>query len=190
MDLITLMLNIVTGNVRKFNAAMSYLSKYDIKAKHVNIELIEPQGENVRDIAIAKVEQAFLKLQEPVVVMDTGWSIPSLNGFPGAYMHSILEWFTLEDLLNLMKTKSDRTIIIQNYACYKDVKITKIFTRRMTGIIKHEPKGEGNIIDRIVSFRKDGKTNAECEALRIPMSDKDSDISQWEKLARWLYCGE
>ncbi len=180
------MLKIVTGNQGKFQSAVLYLSKYNIPAEQVKLSLIEPQGENLEEIAIFKAKQAFSILKEPVVVMDSVWSIPSLNGFPGPYMHSIMEWFTLEDLQNLMRNKTDKTIIIQNFACYMDEEQRKIFTRKLIGIIKDEPAGEGNIIDRVVSFRKDLKTIAQCDALNIPMADEDADSSQWEKLAIWL----
>ncbi len=180
------MLKIVTGNQGKFQAAMYYLSKHNIVAEQVKLSLVEPQGEDAQQIALFKADQAFSQLNEPLVVMDSGWSIPALNGFPGPYMHSLMEWFTLEDLMNLMKSKTDKSIILQNYACYKDAAQTKIFTRKLVGIIKNEPAGEGNIIDRIVSFRKDLKTNAECDALNLPMADENADTSQWEKLAIWL----
>jgi len=180
------MLKIVTGNQGKFQAAISYLSKYKIVAEQVKLSLIEPQGEDIEEIALFKADQAFSQLKEPIVVMDSGWSITALNGFPGPYMHSLMEWFTLEDLMNLMKGKTDKSIVLQNYACYKDAEQTKIFSRKLVGIIKSEPAGEGNMIDKIVSFRKDLKTIAECDALNLPMADENSDISQWEKLAIWL----
>ena len=39
-----------------------------------------------------------------IVVADTSWSIPSLNGFPGGYMKDVAEWFTPEDFIKQVIT--------------------------------------------------------------------------------------
>ncbi len=179
-------IKLVTGNEEKVKAANQFLRKYNISVEQAKIKLIEPQEESVEKIALYKADQAFKILLSPVVVMDTGWNIPSLNGFPGPYMHSIMNWFTLEDFQNLLKVKTDKRIFMENYACYKDSKLTKIFTRKLIGIFVDQPKGEGNIIDVIVSFRRDLKTIAECHDLDIPTTDENADSSQWEKLGKWL----
>lgn len=183
-------INIVTGNLGKYKAANKYLSEYGIESKQVILPLVEIQGEDGYEIAKHKAKSAFEMLQEPLAVMDCTWSIPALNGFPGPYMSSIMKWFKLEDLLNLMKSKQDRTIILENFCCYTDGQIYEVFTRKLYGKINLEPSGNGNFIDRIVSFRKDGKSITDCENECENDYDEGADSSQWEKLAIWLSTSE
>jgi non-canonical purine NTP pyrophosphatase (RdgB/HAM1 family) len=178
---------IATGNKNKFISAQKHITPFGIQLEQANIKLVELQGEETESIATHKAEQAFEILQMPVAITDTGWKIPSLNGFPGPYMHSMVEWFSSEDFLALMKNKTDRSIVFENICVYKDSSQVKIFRRDLVGQILKEPKGKGIVIDMIVTFRKDKKTIAECDEQNISMVDDESDsISDWSKLGKWL----
>jgi non-canonical purine NTP pyrophosphatase (RdgB/HAM1 family) len=179
---------IATGNSSKYEAANKYLAEFGIKTEQAKLKLLELQGDEIETIALFKAEQAFSILNKPVAITDVGWKIPALNGFPGAYMHDIVDWFTVEDIIALMKNKKDRTILMSNVAVYKDNKQTKVFYRRLSGKLYDSPRGDGNIIDVLTTFRTDGLTIAECDTLRLPTTDsiEIEAESQWIKLGRWL----
>jgi XTP/dITP diphosphohydrolase len=177
----------VTGNNNKFLSANRNLAVFSILLEQKSLPIIEMQNENIEQIAIDKVNQAFFILKRPVIVSDTGWSIASLNGFPGPFMHYISEWFTGNDLLQLLQNKQNRSVTMCDVLVYKDRNITKVFTMNREGNLLHELKGEGVAIDCIASFRADHKTIAECQALAIPFFDaNDQTDSVWHQFGQWL----
>lgn len=122
-----------------------------------------------------------------MLVADTGWNIPALNGFPGPFMHYIAEWFTVDDLLNLMKPKDDRTILMENVAVFKDKDGIQIFSSNRLGKILLEAHGEGIPIDQIATFRQDNKTVSECVEGRISHFDENgvNNDSVWTQFGKW-----
>lgn len=77
------MIYLVTDNKRKYLSAQKLLKPFDIKINQKPLDIIEPQAENIKYIAESKASQAFEILQKPVLVSDSGVSIPALKGFPG-----------------------------------------------------------------------------------------------------------
>jgi non-canonical purine NTP pyrophosphatase (RdgB/HAM1 family) len=179
------MVYLVTGNINKVKAAILMLKPFNIEIEQVKLDITEPQDENIAAVAEFKVNQAFEKLNKPVLITDTGWNFPALNGFPGPFMHYIQDWLNTNDLINLMKCKKDLTVIRESVAIYQDSTIKKVFHSKKFGHILLEPKGEGIPIDRLATFRKDEKTIAECLALNISSSDESGDESVWTQFGKW-----
>ncbi len=149
-----------TTNSRKIREAEAACSKYNIKVEQIKLDIDEIQSNNPEDIGRDKVEKAFAQTRKPVVVTDTSWNIPALNGFPGGYMKDVANWFSPEDFLNLIRSKKDRRIAFTESIFYKDSKQTKMFSREFWGKIAEKPRGQnGNSIERIATFN--GKTIAE-----------------------------
>lgn len=180
------MLNIITSNKSKFKSARKRLKEFNIKLHHKDLDLIEPQADNVLTVAEYKSQQAFEILHQPVLVSDVGWSIPALNGFPGPFMHHIINWFDAGDFLNLMRDKKDRRISVENVIVYKDSKTLKAFLSKREGKILKQAKGKGIAIDRIVSFRKDNKSIAECIKSGISRFDTKFKDSVWTRFGEWF----
>lgn len=179
------MIYLVTGSISKFENAKKRLSPYGIEIEMKKVNLIEPQEDSIMKVAEYKIRQAFQSLNESVLITDTGWSIPALNGFPGPYMHYISDWFTLEDWINLLSTKNEDVVFLENVAVYKDSNLTKVFISRRKGSLLKEPRGEGLPIDRIATFREDRKTIAECNKLGIDSFDNNQDASIWTQFGQW-----
>jgi len=180
------MLYIVTGNKSKFEGAKKYLGKFGISVSQKKIEIIEPQEEDIKKIAEYKAGEAFKQLKKPLLVHDAGWYIPSLKGFPGPYMHSIVKWLNINDFLRLLKPKKDRTIFSKSVAVYIDSKQIKFFYRNLQGKILTKPKGKGIYIDQLVTFRKNNLTIAQCDEKGIPSVDEEGDRPIWEKVGKWM----
>ncbi len=176
------MFKYVTSNDEKIKVAKERLTPYGITFEPFTMDLIEPQLDNVMDIALAKAEQAFQALREPVVVSDHGWSISALNGFPGPYMKHINEWFTSDDFLNLMRDKQDKRIVKIEALVYKDQEEIKEFISETNGRILLEARGKGSPIMTVVTFSKSDKSVAE-------MWDEGRDPYPknkiWDTFAEW-----
>lgn len=179
------MLYFVTGNKNKFEKAQQELNEFKIEIEQIKLDLLEPQSADSKFIAEFKATQALEQMQKPVIITDTSWSIPSLKGFPGPYMKYMGEWFESEDFLNLMKSKNDRKIIFEDILVFKGHNQTKVFVVTQTGELLFEPKGEGHPVDRIVSFRKDKKSIAECTELGISSFDENVTASVWKQFGEW-----
>ena len=142
----------VTSNKRKIGEAKLGCDLFNIKIKPMRLTIDEIQSHNPISIAKKKAEAAFSKLNKPLVVTDTHWSIPALNGFPGGYMKDISEWFTSEDFINLINDKEDKRVSFTESIVYKDSAQSKIFSKEYWGSLVNRPRGKGNSIENIAEF--------------------------------------
>jgi len=179
------MIYIVTENKKKFLSGKKWLNPFNIKVSQKELDIIEPQSEDIQSITKSKATQAFTILHKPVLVTDAGVSIPALKGFPGPFMHYITKWLTVEDLLNLTKDKKDRSIIFENVIAYKDRKHVKVFSAKREGVLLKTPKGEGIPLDQILTFRDDLKTVAQCDVLGESRFGKELTDSIWTQFGTW-----
>jgi len=67
--------------------------------------LPEPRSDDLREIAKEKVLFAYKKIRKPCIVLDFGFYIHSLNGFPKAFVNFVLETIGIEDILKLVDGK-------------------------------------------------------------------------------------
>lgn len=154
-----------TTNKDKIQIAQTVCSEVNLVVNPVSLEIDEIQGEDSEMIVNNKVQRAYEQLKMPVVVSDDTWNIPSLNGFPGAYMKSINHWFTPDDFLRLMKNVEDRRIILHQYLAYTDGNMTEVFKNEIPGIIIEESRGKNDSSPSmavIVLDSDNGKTIAEA----------------------------
>ncbi len=175
----------VTSNKEKIKLAQMYLSDQDIQIEAQHLDLEEIQSNSGEEIIKRKAEQAFSTLKKPLIVTDHFWNIKSLNGFPGAYMKYINQWFTPQDFLNLMRGHQDRTVFLEEHLYFTNGKTNKLFFQSIKGIILTEVKGEKKYepAHKIISLRQDKKSIAECIEQGIPPRD---DKTIWQELVTWL----
>lgn len=177
------MLKYITSNKEKINTARRNLEPFGIFFQEHELDLTEIQSESFVDIAIYKAKQAFEKLHTPLFVSDHGWTIPALNGFPGAYMKYMNNWLSSEDFLNLMQPYKDKSIIKHEIVCYIDNRQIKLFIAEIKGYFINEIRGEGLSSMRVVSLLPSGKTVAECIQEGI---NSHEETSHWHEFATWL----
>jgi non-canonical purine NTP pyrophosphatase (RdgB/HAM1 family) len=180
------MISFITSNPGKFEYASRELKRYGVTLEQKSLDIVEIQSSNTQDITLDKARKAYDILHKPLIVTDANWNIPSLNGFPGAYMHDICRWFTTEDFLNLLKDKEDKSLIREYVAVYKDKDVEKVFTSTFKGRFIDTPKGKGGTnVDKITTFRKDGKTSSECNDENINFQEfKQHPL--WKDVGEWL----
>ena len=95
-----------TTNQGKVQSLQRDLGKYDISVVQHPVDLIEPRSSDVQEIAKSKVNQAYSIIRKPTVVIDAGFYIHSLNGFPRTFVNFALETIDLEGTLKLIDGKS------------------------------------------------------------------------------------
>ena len=98
-----------TTNKGKVNSLQRDLESIDFTIEQVDMEIPEPRSSDVKEIAHDKVLYAFERIQKPVVALDAGFYIESLNGFPKAFVNFALETIGNEGLLKLVEEK-DRNL--------------------------------------------------------------------------------
>jgi non-canonical purine NTP pyrophosphatase (RdgB/HAM1 family) len=119
------------------------LDRYDIRVLQVPMDIPEPRSSDVQEIAREKVLFAYKKLESPVVALDAGFYIYSLNGFPRAFVNFALETIDLDGILRLVDGK-DRNCEFRECLAYVDnsLKEPKYFVSHVRGVLSDEIKGE------------------------------------------------
>lgn len=134
----------VTTNKGKFNSVNSVLSKFNIQVIQEPLEIPElKQDETFEEIAIHKAFFAWNKIGRPLIVIDAGLCIPSLNNFPGPYSKYVLKKIGVEGIIKLVENK-DRYCYFENILAYMDSKLKepKLFSFKVEGTISEKPRGK------------------------------------------------
>lgn len=173
----------VTGNMSKFVEAQKVASRYGVSLQNKTLEITEIQSSDPVEVAQAKAVAAYKILEQPVVTHDSSWSIPALKGFPGAYMHDMVNWLGPEDWLNLMRGHEDKTIEVCENVTYYDGKEMRTFQYRQKGFFVDSPRGaEGNSLEKVVVLAND-RTIAEHHDGGL--ENNSADLKAWEDFFEW-----
>jgi XTP/dITP diphosphohydrolase len=163
----------VTGNSVKFDVALKTFTNTGIVLLQKKLDTPEIQSKSVQEVAMYSARWASKQLNRPVIVTDAGFYIEALNGFPGPFIKFVNDWFSADDYINLMKDKTNRTIIIQDCLayCHPDEE-PLVFTGTYRGKLANQPSSiYGTSIEKV--FIPDG--------FDVPISDIPAEkmISYW-----------
>lgn len=102
----------------------------------------ELDSERLDEIACDKVLRAYEELKKPVIALDAGFYIQSLNGRPGTKINPFLKEHGVEGILKLLKGK-ERVCEFKQCLAYMgpDVNAPKIFESDVKGVISEEARG-------------------------------------------------
>ncbi|MEC7640736.1 MAG: RdgB/HAM1 family non-canonical purine NTP pyrophosphatase [Nitrospinota bacterium] len=132
-------LKFVTGNSNKLIEAGQILGIPLEQA--VLQELDELQTHNVEEVVVHKLNQAYHKLQAPVMVEDSGLIFCAWNGLPGA----LVKWFEISvgcgGLVKMLEPFSDRSAYAVCYVGVHDGGETKIAKGEVRGNIALTERG-------------------------------------------------
>ena len=108
----------------------------------------------------------------------------SIGRVSGPYMKYIVKWLSEDDILKLMNSKQDRTIILRDVIAYKDGAHEEVFTKDVYGTLLESPQGEtdGPFITRLISFSDDGKSLASVRSEGYT----ERELPLWEDFIGWL----
>ena len=135
----------ITGNEYKFEQAKAALKDTGIVLTQQNLDTPEIQSVKVEEVASFSSKWASEKLNQPVILTDTGYSFEALNGFPGPFIKYINQWFTAQDFLNLMAGKTNRKIIVTQCLSYCEPGKEPVnFTGSVEGTVSNHIGSTGN----------------------------------------------
>lgn len=182
----------VTTNRGKFLSAKRNLAPWGIRIVQKALDIPEPRG-TIEEIARAKARYAFRALRKPLMVMDAGFFIPALNGFPGMFVNFTLQTIGLEGLLALVKGKN-RRCEFHEVLCYHGGSRSglRIFERVVRGRLSRTPQGKMQphhwsalaLVFVPEGFRRTmaAMTEGEYERFRVKV-DRDS---HWVRFGRYF----
>ncbi|MCX6353504.1 MAG: hypothetical protein NTZ78_01210 [Candidatus Aureabacteria bacterium] len=91
-----------TGNQGKLHYVRTILAAYQFNVVQTRVAISEPRSEDVRIIASEKASAAFRALGRSCIVLDSGFHIHSLKGFPGTYVNYVLKTIGIRGILQLL----------------------------------------------------------------------------------------
>ena len=145
-------LNFLTGNPGKLSEAQELLGSLGFEVQSFQIEgqhpdIIEPQSDSLTTVALAKIAQgvellaAEDRLNEMLLVEDSGLFIEALPDFPGVYSSHILKSLGCEGILKLLD--DERSARFMTAAVLWTGEAVEVFIGICEGHISTEIRGEG-----------------------------------------------
>ena len=156
-------LTFVTSSPDKHREAEAILG---VALERAALDLLEPQGLDVVEIARAKARAAFERLGRPVVVEDTSLELEALGRFPGPLVRWLLEAAGPAAIARMLDGFSDRSARARCAAVAWDGARERIGVGEVAGAIAKAPRGDGGFGWDVVFAPEwaDGRTYAELAA--------------------------
>lgn len=110
-----------TSNKGKFDWFQRHLNEvglHDLQLEQAKLDLTEIQSMDIAAISLFKARQAYDLLQTPVVVMDGGFYIDGLNGFPAAYTRDMTDTIPMDIWGKIISVLDQKTCHFKNVATY------------------------------------------------------------------------
>jgi XTP/dITP diphosphohydrolase len=134
----------VTGNIHKFQEARTELRKHSISLAMLNIDAVEIQSDDLKEIAKTSASDAAENTNMPVFVEDAGLFINVLKGFPGPYSSFVHRTLGTKGILKLMAGTDQRTAYFCSVVafCNPDENAEPVcFEGKVNGRITRREKG-------------------------------------------------
>ena len=128
-----------TANPGKLRQAQDIIRSARIQG--CSIDFDEPRSDDLHIIARAKLHQAMRITDAPCFVLDSGFYIDALNGFPGSYVNYALGTIGVPGLLRLMQGQANRRCAFRQCLGYCDGAQEHYFTAENTGTLATETRG-------------------------------------------------
>lgn len=131
---------VVTSSAKKLEEISAILPNAIVE--HAFLDLLEPQGLDVIEVARVKAADAFSRLQRPVVVEDTGLEIRAWNGLPGALIKWFFETVGCAGMLRMMDGEADRRAVARTAIALADARGVRVAVGERSGEITTTIRGE------------------------------------------------
>jgi XTP/dITP diphosphohydrolase len=175
-----------TSNDYKLLAANTALKDLDIVLEKLSdsaLDVPEIQADTQAEVALDKAMKYYELCKRPLIVMDFGFFIEGLKGFPGVYTKHAIETIGVDGLKELTRSLENRTAFTQRTIVYIDEAEYKVFSSRCPGTILMGERGKnGRDYDFIFQVDATGKTLAE-------MTEEEKAVESgeaWRELGAWL----
>lgn len=130
-------LTFITGNAHKAEQLQMWLG---VPIAHLALSLDEIQSVDVVEVAKHKAQQAFARLQKPVLVEDVELVFNAWQPLPGP----LIKWFQLgghERLCRMLDGFDDRSAYARVVYVLFDGQKVRVFEGRTDGCIADRPRG-------------------------------------------------
>jgi len=130
----------VSTSEGKFREAREVLRPYGVRLRWVRRSLVEPQADDLAEVARAKAA-SVRGLRGYVLVEDSGLFVPSLGGFPGVYSAHFLRIWGFPPLLELLRRRP-RGAVFRCVAALRRGRSVRTFVGEVEGSIARKASGE------------------------------------------------
>jgi non-canonical purine NTP pyrophosphatase (RdgB/HAM1 family) len=121
----------VTTNSGKLASANMYFKDSGIEIIGKDVEIDEPEINDIDAIATLKVKTAYEKFGVPCIANDSGFYInawPKCKNWPGAFVHrELINKVGIDNVLFEMENVDDRTCYFKQTLAYYDGKEVRLF---------------------------------------------------------------
>ena len=179
----------VTHNKGKIASAKKQLEGVNVKIFEYDLD--EPRSDDIKEIATAKVNEAFEIVKRPCIALDTDFRIEELNGFPRAFVNFSLDTIGIKGILKLMEGKENRKCAFNECLAYHDGKNIHYFYGKHPGTLSEKIQG----LDRAEKwsdlwyiFKPKGfdKTLAQMDSEERENRRKiDDSVQAMQEFAKW-----
>ncbi len=175
----------ITGNKEKIAIANTILNKENITIKAMKIDCPEIQSDDNEKIARESAKYASNYTKSNVIKVDIGFYIEALNGFPGPYAEYVERKLDAEDILKMMKNKTNRNVYYKEVLAYCEYGSEPVtFTTYTCGRLSEVLSGnKGYNFDRIFICDGDDKTIGNYDQKQ--RAEKYSN-DNWQSLIKYL----
>ncbi len=124
-------ISFITGNRHKYDEILKLFKKerFNLVLQQEDIETVEIQADNLKDVALFKLNSVKQKIKGSFFIEDSGFFIDSpLNGFPGVYSSYVMKTLGNEGILNLISDFSNTKARFGTIIALYYNPLNKIFT--------------------------------------------------------------
>lgn len=132
-------ITVVTGNTKKAQEIGTIIGR---PVDNVELDIAEIQSLDVEEVARDKAVKAYQQLSRPVIVDDTGMSIPALGGMPGALVVWFLDSIGPSGILKLLSGIPDRAASVSTAIGYADYRGVRVFIGTVDGTVPAAERGD------------------------------------------------
>lgn len=176
------------AKVDSLNQTLERHGVKDVIIVQQNIDIPELRSEDINDIALQKVKQAYDLMSVPCLAQDSGFFIDALNGWPGPFVKHTLDKLGTEGILKLMGSKHDdeRSCRFIEELAYYDGEVVTYFSSISRGILAYVSRGQGWPLHRIFIHQGYEKTTAEMTSKEREQRQINDPEDYKNQFARWL----
>jgi len=187
-----------TTNRNKVLSVARVLSRYGIRVIHEPLDIPEIQHPTAAGVAREKARYACQRLERPVMVIDSAFHIPLLNGFPGTNVKWATQQIGLEGYLRLLSpwdTPLLRAGIFEDALAFAEpsADTVKAFNRRVYGHLATEARGDPDHpqakspLWRLFIPYRWTKTLAEMNDEELDRHRRETSVERlYDEFARWF----
>lgn len=150
----------VTSNREKIEDAVKLLPEY--KIEHIDFEVPEIQSFDIHRIVEHKIKFAYEHVHKPCFVLDSGWYLDCLNGFPGPLVRWYFEIVKEDKICQIAHLLKNAKCHWTTFLGYHDGERITYIEETIYGTLPKSPRGFGGYNwDRILVPDGSNKTFAE-----------------------------